>query len=147
MEEMQVRIVGHNPPGLHCGEWRFVHAGIQCGTQVPTPLPGDTLTMTFAIAVEIARRGEHDHDFKGGCVHGRPGSRFLYLSWGEFPPGGEFTMFRRAKLPLSTIREGEIARALAAHLPMEAILDLTDRDGGPVCGSVPPTRIVWSCRE
>lgn len=34
-------------------------------------------------------------DIKGPYIQGRPGARFIYLSWGTVDHDGTFTMFRR----------------------------------------------------
>jgi hypothetical protein len=36
-------------------------------------------------------------------VQGRPGARFVYLTWGDVAEDGSFTMFRRAKLMLADL--------------------------------------------
>ena len=42
-------------------------------------------------------------DFRGPAVQGKRGERFLYLTWGDVGPDGEFEMFRRAKLMLDRV--------------------------------------------
>ena len=71
-------------------------------------------------------------------MHGRPGGRFLYLSWQRAGSG----MFRRAKLALDVVSPELLTRAgngaLAARLPRAL------PDGSPVCAAVRPPRIEWS---
>ncbi|WP_329112417.1 DUF5990 family protein [Streptomyces sp. NBC_01353] len=78
-------------------------------------------------------------DFRGPHVQGRRGARFLYLTWGEQPPGAEFTMFRRAKLFLDDLPQQAVAGG-----KVEGRLGLTDACGLPLCAAVRPPRIVWS---
>ena len=52
-------------------------------------------------------------------------------------------MFRRAKLNFATMPE-HILRALADGNGVQATLNLTGRDGGPLCASIPDTTISWT---
>ncbi|MFF9915424.1 DUF5990 family protein [Streptomyces sp. NPDC013457] len=80
-------------------------------------------------------------DFRGPYVQGRRGARFLYLTWGEVPAGGAFTMFRRAGLLLGDLPAQAVERGSA-----EARLGLTDACGMPLCASVRPPRVRWTTR-
>ena len=82
-------------------------------------------------------------DFRGPYVHGKPGERFLYLSWGRIGADGAFAMFRRAKLHLATIPDELLRDALAHDAPLEASVRLTDGRGGPICASVRPPALRW----
>ena len=74
-------------------------------------------------------------------MHGRPGGRFLYLSWGGVGPDGHRAMFRRAKLMLDPD-----LLATAAGATLTGALGLTMADGTPVCAAVRPPRIAWTVR-
>jgi hypothetical protein len=81
-------------------------------------------------------------DVGGPWVHGRPGARFLYLSWGTVA-GETFTMFRRAKLlfgdiPTALLRSGHDGAGV-----LVARLGLTDAQGEPRCARVRPPEISW----
>jgi hypothetical protein len=117
--------------------------GIQRGTAVIDLVPGDAREAVFELTVDVTTAAGGGIDFRGPYVHGRPGQRFLYLSWGELTPSGQFAMFRRAKLHLSALAEHDINQALTIGTPLEAVLDLTDEHGGPLCASVHPPRIHW----
>jgi len=65
-------------------------------------------------------------------VQGRPGARFVYLTWGEVAEDGSFAMFRRAKLMLADLAP------LAAAGHVIARVDLTDDCGGPRCARLKP---------
>ena len=57
-----------------------------------------------AVGGRRARRGRRRRaHFRGPAVHGKRGERFLYLTWGDVGPAGEFAMFRRAKLMFADI--------------------------------------------
>jgi hypothetical protein len=82
-------------------------------------------------------------DVGGPWVHGRPGARFLYLSWGATGVG-EFAMFRRAKLMFGDI-PGDLLRASSAGRGvLVGRLGLTDPAGGPRSARVRPPDIAWA---
>jgi hypothetical protein len=76
-------------------------------------------------------------DLRGPFVHGRPGSRFLYLSWQH-----ESAMFRRAKLMLDAVAPALLTDNGEAGL--RARFRLAMPDGSPLCAAVRPPEIVWS---
>ncbi|MFE5922292.1 DUF5990 family protein [Streptomyces sp. NPDC056468] len=82
---------------------------------------------------------------KGPHVQGRPGARFIYLSWGTVDEFGAFTMFRRAKLMLDAVPD-EILDASARTCLLVGRLGLTDARGGPLCARVVPPHITWTAR-
>ncbi|MEN8655385.1 DUF5990 family protein [Streptomyces sp. 21So2-11] len=137
-----LRIVGSDLPGATCGEFRHVHVGTQCGREPDQVVSADARQALFEIPVEILAdpQGALDADFRGPYVQGRPGVRFVYLTWGEQPPGGEFAMFRRIKIFLADLP----AELIAASGVLEGTLGLTDDCGLPLCAAVRPPRIAWS---
>ena len=75
-------------------------------------------------------------DFRGTAVQGRPGARFVYLTWGDVDADGSFAMFRRAKLMLADLEPvvagaGDTGQVIAR-------VDLTDECGGPRCARLKP---------
>jgi hypothetical protein len=97
----------------------------------------------FDLSLGLASTADGRPDFRGPYAQGRPGERFLYLTWGRVSPGRDFAMFRRAKLWLDTIDRDLLARALESGAPVQGHLRLTDRAGGPLCSSVRPPAIEW----
>ncbi|MDJ0466848.1 DUF5990 family protein [Streptomyces sp. H27-C3] len=157
-----LRIVGSDLPGASCGEFRHVHVGTQRGREPDQVVSADEPQAVFEIPVEVlidpqgppeaegvrdvegasapAAESDPAADFRGPYVQGRPGARFVYLTWGEQPPGGEFTMFRRIKLFLADLP----TVLIAAGGVLEGTLGLTDDCGLPLCAAVRPPRIAWS---
>lgn len=88
-------------------------------------------------------RPEIGWDFRGPYVQGRPGGRFVYLSWGTVDGAGVFSMFRRAKLWLDGIPENVLDTAVNRGR-LVARLGLTDSRGQPLCASVRPPLVEWS---
>ena len=145
---MHIRIEGSDLPGrpgsaqadaLRLGN---VHVGVQRKAEVIARVGADAPAATWEFEV-TSREVDGLLDVGGPYVHGRPGARFLYLSWGTVD-GETFAMFRRAKLLF-----GDIPTVLlrAAHDDdggvLVARLGLTGTDGGPRCARVRPPDITW----
>jgi len=131
---------GGNFPGA-----RNVHVGVQRKGRSGELLgltPGDAPSAHWEFEA-TATPAEGGADIKGPYIQGRPGARFIYLSWGTVDDGGTFTMFRRAKLMLDAI---DPATLNAAHRygALIARLELTDTNGHPLCAAVRPPLIRWS---
>lgn len=146
-QPLRIRIEGTNPPGRVFCEHQHVHVGVQC-RNVPVDLtPGDAPEATFEFDVDILAVAEGGFDFRGPHVHGKRGERFVYLTWGDHPPGGEYAMFRRAKLHLSCLEPGLITAAARPGHRLVGRLGLTDGKGGPRCASVRPPAMTWSAER
>lgn len=141
-DELKLRIVGTELPGTECGQHRGVHLGLQLGREPGAVVPASGAQVVFETAVETWLTPDGTPDFRGPAVQGKRGARFLYLTWGELPPGGTFAMFRRAKLALGDIPAAVLERGRKGAT-LEARLGLTDRAGLPVCASVHPPAIAW----
>jgi Family of unknown function (DUF5990) len=131
---MLLQILGHHLPG-RC--WRStddhyddVHVGIQVGRKAEDLVRADAKTASWTVPIDVVIRNG-GFDFRGPAVQGRPGARFVYLTWGNVGRDGSFTMFRRAKLMLADLERfvseaGDAAQVIAR-------VDLTDDCGGPRC--------------
>lgn len=147
---MLVRIIGTDLPGRGTGEEAGrlrlgnVHVGVQKKAEVVSRVPAtaDSARWDFEIT---SREVDGLLDVGGPWVHGRPGARFLYLSWGSVD-GEAFAMFRRAKLLFGDIPTALLRQAHEGAGVLVASLVLTDRDGGPVCARVRPPDITWTLR-
>jgi Family of unknown function (DUF5990) len=130
---MLLQIRGHHLPGrtwrAHDEQYDNVHVGIQVGKEPRELVRGDANTSSWTIPIDIVAR-ERELDYRGAAVQGRPGSRFVYLTWGDVAEDGSFTMFRRAKLMLADLAaliSGDRGQTIVA------IIDLTDDCGEPRC--------------
>lgn len=130
---MRVRIVGADLPGP-----AEVHVGVQRGKEVVDLVAADAPEAVFEFDVEVRPGRDGRRDFFGPYVHGRPGKRFMYLSWGTLGDDGSFQMFRRAKLWLEHL--GDEA---AGADTVEGRVGLTDPAGGPLCGGLAPGVVQW----
>ena len=142
---MRLRIVGTDLPGTTFHDkgfteetWERVQVGVQCRKEVVDRVPANAPEALFEFEVDVRPGRDGGLDFFGPCVHGGPGKRFVYLSWGTVGADGSFEMFRRAKLWLAQM--GEEA---AGSDEVEARLGLTDGRGGPLCGGLAPGVVEW----
>ncbi|MFD8351512.1 DUF5990 family protein [Streptomyces coelicoflavus] len=147
---MLVRIEGSNLPGRECGQacgpgYRNIHVAVQRRDR-PTELlglhQGDAVSAQWDLEV-TATPVEDGWDLRGPYVQGRPGGRFIYLSWGTIDDQEAFTMFRRAKLWFDGIAPEVLAQAVNGGL-LVGRLGLTDTHGNPLCAAVRPPLIEWS---
>ena len=141
---LRIRIEGTNLPGRTFAEHTDVHVGVQCRSDPVDLTPADAAEATFEFGIEILPSDDGAWDFRGPHVHGKRGERFLYLTWGDRSPNGEFTMFRRAKLHLSCLDTPLITAAAEPGHRLTARLALTDGKGGPRCASIRPPAISWT---
>jgi hypothetical protein len=147
---VRIAIIGVNLPGrAFCRPdgslMEDVHVGVQV-RRVPAQLVrADAAEARWDVDVEVVER-DGAVDFRGPAVHGKPGERFIYLTWGDVGPGDRFEMFRRAKLMLNRVDRHLIESAVTAGR-LAGRVDLTGGDGGPRCARVDPPAIVWSIPE
>jgi hypothetical protein len=119
--------------GVDCPHLPGVTVGVQRGKDVVQEFPAEGSVATWVL--DAQRVGS---DLRGPYVQGRPGARFLYLSWQRQGSG----MFRRAKLMLDALTPELLDRAERSGLA--ARLSLAMPDGSPVCAAVHPPRIQWT---
>ncbi|GAA0530202.1 hypothetical protein GCM10010172_08670 [Paractinoplanes ferrugineus] len=146
---MRIRIEGRDLPGARVGpvadelRLRNVHVGVQRKSAVVARVPASAPHATWEIDV-AGREVDGLLDVGGPFVHGRPGARFLYLSWGNVSDSG-FEMFRRAKLLFGDIPTGLLRRLFDdPSTALIGTLGLTDPLGEPRCARVRPPDIVWT---
>ncbi|MFJ2955058.1 DUF5990 family protein [Streptomyces sp. NPDC087270] len=149
---MLVRIEGRELPGRECGPspdapsgYQNVHVGVQRRGH-----PGELLGLVSGDAPSVVWELEvtatavaGGWDLRGPYVQGRPGGRFVYLSWGTVEPARGFAMFRRAKLLFNGV-DREVLESAVARGALVGRLGLTDVRGNPLCAAVGPPLIEWS---
>jgi len=154
MANMRIRIDAVDLPGLTCppgaaaddaAAYRNIHVAVQRRdrrAELLDPHPGDAVSATWTLECTTAS-SPTGTDVKGPYVQGRPGGRFIYLSWGTVDGSGTFTMFRRTKLMLDAV-PAEVLDAATRTGLMVGRLGLTDACGAPLCARVLPPRITWT---
>lgn len=151
---MQIRIEGFGLPGRTCGPgpgfpgYANVHVAVQRRDrrdELLDPHPGDapSAAWTLDCTATPTASGASGVDLRGPYVQGRPGGRFVYLSWGVVDGPGTFAMFRRAKLMLDAV-EPDTAEAAVRSGRLLGRLSLSDAKGRPVCAAVRPPVIEWT---
>ncbi len=128
------------PAGYH-----NVHVGVQRRDrrhELLDLVPGDAPSASWTLDCVVAR-APTGVDLRVPYIQGRPGERFVYLSWGSVDANGMFALFRRAKLWLDAVPAAVMAEAVEQGLLLGR-LRLTDRNGDPVCAAVRPPAIEWS---
>jgi hypothetical protein len=147
---LDLRIVGTDLPGRDwCDprpeglQYDNVHVGVQRKQEVVDRFPSDASIAVWEITIDTVPK-DGATDFRGPYVHGKPGDRFLYLSWGVVDGDGNFEMFRRAKLMLDAVDDGKVRMAQRTGYRLAAKLALTGGDGGPRCAAVRPPEIEWT---
>ncbi|MFJ3658356.1 DUF5990 family protein [Streptomyces nigra] len=158
MSDLRIRIDAVDLPGLTCPPgapadgsvqaYRNVHVAVQRRSRPAELLdiqPGDapSATWTLPCTTTAAPAGA---DVKGPYIQGRPGERFIYLSWGTVEKPGDFTMFRRAKLLLAAVPSDVLDAAAHSGL-LVGRLGLTDAHGCPLCARVIPPAITWAAER
>jgi hypothetical protein len=152
MGGVQIRLEASDLPGRSCGPsperpggHGNIHVGVQRRNQPDEILglvPGDAPSATWILECK-ATASLTGVDLTGPYIQGRPGGRFIYLSWGTLDEAPAFTMFRRAKLQLDAIPSATLEHAAALGV-LVGRLGLTDAKGNPLCAAVRPPVIGWS---
>jgi hypothetical protein len=138
---VRIEIRGRDLPGRNCARHVAVGVGVQRGRDVVEVHPADAPVAVWAFDVTEVRAGDGATDVRGPFVHGRPGARFVYLSWDGVGTDGNRAMFRRAKLMLDPA-----LLAAATGATLVADLALTLADGTPLCAAVRPPTVRWTVR-
>jgi ankyrin repeat protein len=149
---IQIRIEASDLPGRDFdpqspdvpGGRHNVHVGVQRRSrdgELLKPQPGDAASAVWVFEA-TAVLTETGTDIKGPYIQGRPGGRFIYLSWVAADDTGTFTMFRRAKLMLDAVEPATLDAA-RRYGRLMARLKLTDAADGPLCAAVRPPLIRW----
>jgi hypothetical protein len=144
---MRIRIEATDLPGRRGGTGADalrrtnVQVGVQRRAEVIDRYPADAESATWEFDVD-SREIDGLLDVGGPYVHGRPGARFLYLSWGAVDDT-EFAMFRRIKLMFGDIPTDCLRAAHESAAVLVAQLGLTDTKGEPRAARVRPPDVVW----
>jgi Family of unknown function (DUF5990) len=152
MNHVLIRIEGTDLPGRTCGPGpdypdghHNIHVAVQGrkGQQDLLGLvPADAVSATWQLDCDILSPPPAT-DIRGPQVHGSPGKRFIYITWGVDDQPEGFRMFRRAKLWLDAVPADVMATACERGV-LIGRLGLSDEQGWPLCAAVRPPRIQWT---
>ena len=135
---VQLRIlVVAPPPGV-------VFAVQRGKAELLAPLAGLREAMTFELPLRLVKPlADGTPNFLGEYAQGTPTDRFVYLNSGTLAGHEGSAWTRRAKLKLAGIPADVFTAALAGGF-IEARVQGTMKDGGPICASVKPHDVAWS---
>ncbi len=142
MTTTRVRIRLASPPRWPEGPLRV---GLQTKRgDVPSPVTPEA-GVVLETTVEVRPGRGPRPDLKGACVQGRPGERFLYLSWGVLRDDA-FVMFRRLKVYFGPVRraaweQAGVTEEQLARGVISTAVEVTAPDGSPLSGTA---RAVWT---
>ena len=147
---IQVRIEASGLPGR---SWRpasgtrprNLHVGVEPRNNRDEMLglhaaDADTAAWTFPATTVPTPVGM---DLEGPYIQGRPGARFISLSWGTVSEDGAFTMVMRATLMLDAVDPATL-EAARKYGRLIARLKLTDDKGNPLRTAIRPPLIEWT---
>ena len=144
---MRIRVEGSDLPGRRGGSEadalrrNNVHVGVQRRAEVVDRFPADAERATWEFDVD-SREIDGLLDVGGPYVHGRPGARFLYLSWGAVD-GDEFGTFKRIKLLFGDVPTALLRTAHDGGGVLVGRLGLTDGNGRPRAARLRPPEVLW----
>src|SRR6185436_5985427 len=130
--EVLLRIVVVRPP-------RGVRFRVQRGRGAlvpPTHEAADRLSFDFTLRVGTPQ-ADGRPNLLGEFAQGRPHARFVYVNSGQRADQPDSSWDRRAKVPLGGITKAQIDAVLSMRgACLEASIQGTAPDGGPVCAAV-----------
>ena len=139
-DQLELRIDVGLMPAVWCTDPAALSLGLQSGRDdiVRGTALEDGIRFEVSVGVKQVRAG--DPDFTGPLVHGRPGERFLYLSWGHVTAHSEHDMFRRLKLYLSPVSRKDwsspgVTWAQVKRGSITTSVSGSGPDGTPQCGT------------
>jgi hypothetical protein len=149
--ELKIKVICEGLPGTKfvttCGDgsvtYEPVYVGIQRGAEVVEAVPASRKRVVFEPKFRVAPLPDGRTNFLGPFAKGTPIERFFYLSWVVKGEDGRLTMFRRAKIHLSHLPWAQVEEAIGSDKPLTVALSLTDKRGGPRCGSIRGDSIQW----
>lgn len=132
-----------NLPRIHLSGKAGVRLGVQKGKEVVADVAAEGEEIHFLVPVLVRENAQTGTvDYSGSYVHGRPGERFVYICWGHRHEQA-WEMSQRAKLPLSALDKRLVQSALRAGKPLQAVLDMTNPRGEPVCATIREDGVQW----
>jgi hypothetical protein len=129
--EITLRVVVLHPPD-------GVSFRMQRGRdELVEPVAAADGALVFEAPVCVGQRPDGGPNLLGPFTHGRPDDRFLYVNSGTYAGHADSCWSRRAKVRLGGIDWALAERALRdADTVLQARLEGTGTDGGPVCAGV-----------
>jgi hypothetical protein len=138
-QEMPFRIMVVHPPA---GVTFRLQRG-RTDLDPPARASEERIVFEFSLRVQGERTGGAPR-LLGACAQGPPDDRFVYINSGTMAGQADSCWTRRAKVLLSGVSWELIDQVLAnPDTVLEARIEGTGRDGGPVCARVPLLESGW----
>ncbi len=149
--ELTIKVICENLPGIkfqdsngdHTFTYQPVHLGIQRSNEIIEAVPANQKRVVFEPSFRVAALADGKTNFLGPFAKGTPQERFFYLSWVVKDEDGLLTMFRRAKIHLSHLSWSQVEEAIQSDKSVSVRLSMTDKRGGPRCGSIRGDGVRW----
>lgn len=107
----------------------------------PTRISGDEISFDFEVRVEPGP------NFLGEYTQGPKNARFIYVNSGIRAGEADTCWDRRAKVLLMTITMEQIESVRSTpHHHLEARIEGTAKDGGPMCATIPLIGGFWQLK-
>lgn len=137
-QSIRIRIlVVDTPPDV----WFAVQRG---RTDLLDPLDGQREPLRFEFLLRLGLPlSTGEVNFVGEFAQGPSSDRFVYINSGTLAGQSGSPWTRRAKLKLASIPPKVVDSALSSGGVIEARVQGTMGDGGPVCASLKPHAVVW----
>jgi hypothetical protein len=136
--EITIRVICNDLPGnasIKPQAGQRIYLGIQKGDAVIDAVPASQKQAVFEPVFRVAQLPGGKTNFLGPFAKGTPQERFFYLSWVSKSADGSLKMFGRAKVHLSHLKWSLVEQAMRSGKGLAVELSMTDKKGGPVCGS------------
>lgn len=139
MTQLQLILVVVSPPSGVLFAVQRGHDGL-----LP-PYASTAQSHSFAVTLNVGPAlPDGRFNFRGPFAQGTPTDRFVYVNSGVRAGQSGTPWERRAKIKLAGIPRHLVEAAAGdPNRAIEARIQGTSRDGGPVCASVPPDAITW----
>jgi hypothetical protein len=130
-------------PGLKFKEIAGLRLGIQKEKEVIEDVPANVKNVSFLCPLRVEKNAKTGApNFLGPYAQGKPEERFIYLCWGD-RDNELWAGCGRAKVHLKHLDWKTIENAISTGEPIEAVIKMTDKKGGPLCATVREEHIEW----
>lgn len=148
MQNLGIRLIGHNPPGRSFSEFALVYVALHCESHPVDAIRGDVSPAVFDLDVDLVDDHHGGSDYLSVFVFGRKRRRFLTLAWGELKPGktpqdNTFDVFRQSSIYLPRADHPDVQEAARDGNILQAEFSLTDQRGEPICQPLKPPKLRW----
>jgi hypothetical protein len=130
-------------PGVEFKGITGLRLGVQKGKEVIEDVPANVNTVSFLCPLRVEKNAKTGNpNFLGPYAQGTPEDRFIYLCWGD-RRDELWAGCGRAKVLLKQLGWKTIEKAISTGSPIEAVIKMTDKKGGPLYATIRQENIEW----